>query len=330
MLLQGASGWGLAAMFGDVRLLPMALLLAAPFPLVGAAGAIQGLLTRERAYRQLALRTLIGQGLGTVAGVSAALAGAGAWALVIQQTVNSAFGAVALLLGRRWTPERCLDWTAVRSLLSVGVPLTAATLVQIARYRLFAVFIGGAAGATVLGQVHMAFRLVDTVKELTFTALWRLMLPAFSRYQHDRQAMLRQVDRWLRRCALVVLPLCALLGIGLTQAVARVMGPHWAASGQAAVPLLALMAWSALAFPSGVALIALGQARFALYANLAGLVVSAAGVLLFPPADPWQAVMIWSISQVLVSPYVMWACARALRVHILRPLTGGFRIRSGS
>lgn len=40
MLLQGAAGWGLAAMLGDQRLIPMALVLAAPLPLVGAAGVI--------------------------------------------------------------------------------------------------------------------------------------------------------------------------------------------------------------------------------------------------------------------------------------------------
>ena len=162
LLFQASAGWGLAAMLGDHRLVPMALVLAAPLPLVGAAGVIQGLLTRERAYRALALRTLIGQGLGTAVGVSAAFAGAGGWALVCQQAVTTSCGALALLIGRGWTPSRCLDRVAVRSLLTVGVPLTASTLVLIGRYRLFAVLIGGTAGAAVLGQVHIAFRLVDT------------------------------------------------------------------------------------------------------------------------------------------------------------------------
>jgi O-antigen/teichoic acid export membrane protein len=327
LLFQGAAGWGLAAMFGDRRLIPMALILAAPLPLVGAAGVIQGLLTRERAYRALALRTLIGQGLGTAVGVSAAFAGAGGWALVCQQAVTTSCGALALLIGRGWTPSRCLDWASVRSLLAVGVPLTASTLVLIGRYRLFAVLIGGTAGAAVLGQVHIAFRLVDTVRELTFTALWRLMLPALSEHQHDRPAMLAQVDRWLRWSMAVILPLCVLLGIGLTQVVAVLMGPVWAATGHAAMPLVALMAWSTLTFPAGVALIAVGQARFTLYANLAALIVSSAGVLLFRPTDPWHAVMIWTVSQVLVSPYSLWVNARALGVHMIRPLTGGFGIR---
>ena len=324
MLLQGASGWLLAALFHDRRLIPMALLLAAPLPLVGAAGVIQGLLTRERAYRHLAMRTLIGQGLGAAAGLTAAAAGAGAWAFVCQHGVTSVCGALALLLGRRWRPAWHLDGRSVRTLLGTGLPLTASTLVLIARYRLFAVLIGGTAGSAVLGQVHIAFRLVDTVRELTFTALWRLMLPVFSQHQDDRQALLAQVDRWLPWCAMVVLPLCALLAVGLTQIVTLVMGPRWGATGHAAIPLVGLMAWSALLFPSGVALVAVGKARFTLYANLANLVLSAAGVVLVRPSDPWQAVMIWTVSQMLVSPYAMWVNARSLRVGILRPLSGGF------
>ncbi len=54
---------------------PMSVLLALPLPLVGAAGPIQGLLTRNRAYKALAGRTLIGQGLGTITGIAAALTG---------------------------------------------------------------------------------------------------------------------------------------------------------------------------------------------------------------------------------------------------------------
>lgn len=324
MLVQAGSGPVLAAMFDDNRLIAMALVLAVPLPLVGAAGPVQGLLTRERAYRRLAMRTLIGQGAGASTGILAALAGAGAWAFVSQQAVTATVGALTLLIGRGWRPTRALRLRTVLSLLAIGVPLTASTLVSIARYRLFAVLIGATAGPASLGQVHIAFRLVDTVRELTFTALWRLMLPALSRHQHDRPEMLKEVDRWLRRCLTVVLPLCAILGVGLTQIVALVMGPHWVATGQAAIPLVALMAWSTLMLPGGVALIAVGQARYALYTNLASLILTTIGVLLLRPSDPWQAVMIWTISQILVSPYAIWVNARALRVSILRPLSGGF------
>jgi O-antigen/teichoic acid export membrane protein len=328
MLLQAGSGWGLARALDDRRLVPMALVLAVPFPLVGAAGVIQGLLTRERAYRRLALRTLIGQGLGSAIGIGSAFAGAGGWALVCQQAVTSLVGALALLIGRGWRPSWCLDRALVKSLLKLGVPLTASTLVLIARYRVFAVLIGGSAGAAVLGQVHIAFRLVDTVPDLTFTALWRLMLPVLSEHQHDRAGMLEQVDRWLRRSACVIFPLCVILAVMLTQVVAMIMGPKWAQAGQAAVPLVGLMALATLMFPSGVALVAVGQARFTLYGNVGSMLLGCIGVIVFRPTDPGHAVMIWCATQLAVCPYAMWVNARALGVNMIRPLSGGFHLRT--
>jgi PST family polysaccharide transporter len=175
--LQAGLGPVLAVSLGDHRLLAMSGVLALPLPLVGAAGPVQGMLTRQRAYRTLALRTLIGQGLGTLTGVACALAGAGAWALVAQQLVTSALGALSLLLHAPVRPRYVYNRQSLREMLRIGMPLTASTLVQHGRYRLFALLIGATGGPAALGQVHMAFRLVDAVRELAFTAQWRLMLP---------------------------------------------------------------------------------------------------------------------------------------------------------
>ena len=179
-LIQVALGLPLAWSLGDARLTAMSAVLALSLPLVGAAGPVQGMLTKDRAYRMLAWRTLTGQGLGTLVGVASALAGAGAWALVAQQFVISTGGAIALLLSSPMRPAPVVSRKILRELLRVGLPLTASTLVQHGRYRLFALLIGATAGASALGQVHMAFRLVDAARELAFTAQWRLMLPLLS------------------------------------------------------------------------------------------------------------------------------------------------------
>lgn len=321
--VQAASGPVLAALLRDERLVPMCLWLAAPFPLVGAAGAVQGLLTRRRRYGRLALRTLLGQAMGTLAGVLAALTGAGAWAPVWQQGVTSAAGAAVLLLLGGFVPRAAWRGTAVIDLLRIGLPLTASTLVLHARYRLFAVLIGGTAGPLALGQVHVAFRLVDTVRDLTFTALWRLMLPPLAERQQDPVALLAAVDRLLRRSSLVMLPLCGAMALALPPAVALLLGPGWAASGAAAEPLVALMAILVLGFPAGVALVAVGEARYALYANLAAIAVMAGSVLALQPASAEAAILLWCASQAVVLPYTMHCNARALGVGAWRPLRAG-------
>jgi PST family polysaccharide transporter len=323
MLLQAGSGWCLAWAMGDPRLVPMALLLALPLPLVGAGGVMQGMLTRRRAYRHLALRTICGQGLGIAVGIGLAIRGAGGWALVGQQAVISAVGATALLVSAGVPLRLVWHWHVVRALLSLGLPLTLSTLILIGRYRLFAVLIGGTAGPAALGEVHMAFRLVDTVRELTFTALWRLMLPVLSEHQHDLAALRQGVDRLLRLSSLATMPLCAGMAGMLPLMVDLLLGPKWAAAGRAGEPLVGLMVVMALMFPAGVALVAVGRPRVALNANIAGLLASAAGVLLLRPTDPWQAVLVWCGSQVFVSPYALWMNARVLGVGLLRPLRAG-------
>ena len=321
MLGQALIGVLLAWQFDDPRLAAMGLALALTLPLVGFGGPAQGLLTRAGAYRPLALRTILGQGMGVIVGITAARADLGPWALVCQQVTTTALGALVLLIAARTWPRPAWRWSDTRALLSVGLPLTASTLTQIARYRVFAVLIGALAGPAVLGQAHMAFRLVDTVRDLVFTALWRLLLPDLSRFQHDREAMLARVDRLLLWCCGVILPLSAALALVLPPLAQRALGPAWAEAGIAALPLTGLMALMVLTFPSGVALIALGQARFTLYGNLAALALCVLGAWLLRPATAWDCVLVWCLSQAVVVPYALWVNGRALGVGMWRVIT---------
>jgi O-antigen/teichoic acid export membrane protein len=348
-MIQAAAGWGLVASFDDPRLWHMALWLAVPLPLVGAAGVSQGLLTRARGYRELAGRTIVGQGLGTLTGVACALAGMGAWAVVIQQVVTSMVGALALLARTEWCAGGHLmmpqdapwqdtamgrwrgslrrvrrsfrwAWPQVRALLKVGGPLTVSTLVLHARYRMFALLIGGTAGAHALGQVHVAFRLVDSVRELCFTALWRLMLPVLSERQGDKAALLGGVDRLLAHASLITLPLCGAMAVALPPLVPLLLGAQWPSIGVISEPLIGLMAMLSVTFPAGVALVAAGRAHAALVANLAGIATILLAVILIEPADAWQAVLVWCGGQIAIMPYLLWLNGRTLGVGPLRPL----------
>jgi O-antigen/teichoic acid export membrane protein len=216
-----------------------------------------------------------------------------------------------------------VDRGGLREMLRVGLPLTASTLVQHGRYRLFALLIGATAGAAALGQVHMAFRLVDAVRELAFTAQWRLMLPLLSERQSDLSALRAGVDRCLAWSSLVAFPLCAVMAVAIQPVVGLLLGPVWRPAGEAALPLIALTAWLFLAFPVGVAVIARGEARYALIANLAGTAATVVLMLVTRPATPWAAMLIWLGAQVLVIPYVLRTSARVLHTSLLRPLHAG-------
>ena len=164
--------------------------------------------------------------------------------------------------------------------------------------------IGGTAGASALGQVHLAFRLVDALRDLAFTAQWRLMLPLLSERQHDMPGLHDVMDRCLAWSSLLAFPLCAAMAVALGPLVLMLLGPVWRPSGEAALPLIALTAWLFLAFPAGVAVVARGEARYTLIANLAATVATIVGVLLLRPSSPLHAVLVWLGAQLCVFPYV--------------------------
>jgi O-antigen/teichoic acid export membrane protein len=169
----------------------------------------------------------------------------------------------------------------------------------------------------------MAFRLVDTVRELCSTALWRLMLPVLAEHQHDEPSLRAAVDRLLRRSSLVMLPLCGAMALCLPPAVRDLLGPAWSTAGTAAEPLIALMALLMLMFPAGVAVVARGQTGRALGGNVACLLATLAGVVWLRPGNAMQAVLIWCGAQLVVAPYSLWINGRAVGTGPLRPLRAG-------
>jgi PST family polysaccharide transporter len=320
--IQLAASIALAHSLDDARLPAMGLALALPLPLVGASGVALGILTRARAYRLIAARTVIGQGLGTACGVAAACLGLGAWAVVLQQMVSSLAGAAVLLLAAP-PPWRRPDWAAARAMLRIGVPLVSSTLIQAARYRMFSLMAGGIAGGVVLGQVHMAFRMVDTVRELANNALWRLLLPRFAREQNDDAALLAVVDRALASYGVLVFPAFGALFAIIGPLVALLLGPQWLGAADAAPPLILLACLNMLTFAAGAAVIARGYPAGFLGYNAVALASTLLCCWIAAPHSAASASLAWLCGQLIALPVAFVITARVLHAGWLRQIRAG-------
>jgi O-antigen/teichoic acid export membrane protein len=253
----------------------------------------------------------------------AALAGAGAWAMTMQQFVTSVVGAATLLVAAGWRPSAVWQARPVRELLRTGLPIALSTLTQHGRYRLFALLVGGTAGTVALGYLHMAFRLIDTVRELCFTAQWRVMFPALAERQHDLRLLRAEVDRLLRLSSWLMLPLAGGLAASVPLLMESVLGAAWAPCGSAVGPLCAVMALLALMFPSGAALVARGQARHALFSNIIGTAATLGLVIMVRPEGPESAALVWLGGTLMAAPYALRMNGKALGTGPLRPLVAG-------
>lgn len=201
VVLAGATALAaplIASAFDEPRLASLVRVLSVNFVLFGVASVSQALLQRELEFRAIAVRSMLGSFLGGVAGIAAALAGAGVWALVVQNLVDQVTATVVLLraappdLGgrpRRWAIADLMGFSA----RSLGIQLN-----NFAFRRADDVLIGWRLGSTQLGFYSVAYRLMRLVDDMVSKVLLNVAFPTFSRIQHDKARsalMLRDASR---------------------------------------------------------------------------------------------------------------------------------------
>src|SRR3546814_12510750 len=95
--------------------------------------------------------------------VTAAYAGLGLWALVIQRIVTEIISTLLSRASYRWTPGWAFRWPTLKRNLSINGSLTATQLVFIFTTRLQELVIGSVIGVVAVGIYRTAWRTVDMI-----------------------------------------------------------------------------------------------------------------------------------------------------------------------
>lgn len=137
-------------------------------------------LRRRLAFSTLAIRTVLGPLVGGVAGVWAALAGWGAWSLVIQRIVQSVVTDGIVWIAETWRPRLSIDRRHVSDMWlyssrMLGLRSAAVLALQTPSFAI-SIFLGPAA----LALYTAAWRLVDALAFLIVAPLRYVSQPAFA------------------------------------------------------------------------------------------------------------------------------------------------------
>jgi O-antigen/teichoic acid export membrane protein len=270
-----------------------------------AASAVHNsLLTKEMDFRRPAIRTFIANSIGGLAGVVLVLAGTGAWALVWQQIVSAAAGAVFLWRVSNYRPSFRFSFRHLRELLGIGSSVFSTTVLWFFSTRLDQMVIGRFAGAPALGLYMIGGKLPDLARFVTQQPISEVSLPALSKLQHDHPRMCEAIYRGMELHAVIsfasfiglasvasdLVPflfgqkwqsaasLCALLAVyGLVNTLQVFFHPSLVASGGAGKYVL-LNVWHTL----GVAGACFAGIRFGMNYLVLGLIIN--GVVIAIPA----------------------------------------------
>jgi len=320
-VLAGLLGAGLLALLApslaagteSPEILPLTLALAALLPFSAFSGASAGLVLRGQRYRLLALRVLIGQPLGLLAGLLTADAGGGAWAMVAQQA-GATLGTFLLLLafGRLGLRPR-FSGRAIGDLWPIAGPQILAIVVLAGRYRLFVLALGVVTAEAVVAVCNVAFRLVESGLGVVWGTTSRLALPRFSAVQQDRAALAEAYGDIAELQALMGMPIAAGIALTAPDLVAALLGPAWAPAAAAAQVVAWVAVFSFASGDPGSLFVALGRTRRNLGIATASMAVPIILLLLVRPATPSGVAACWAASTLINAPWVTWLVLRELR-----------------
>lgn len=234
--LCGLAGLFVAAVLGDA---PLAALVAAAglgCIAAGAAAAPTGILLRKMRTRALVGRTAWSKLAGLTASLGLALAGAGAWALVLG-AVAAQVAAAAQLVATMRRPG--LRWGAagLGELLRLGLHSGAQACLGTLTSRGFLLAFGAAYGAHAVGLFNFALRLVEESCGLVIQTLRRVTVTSFAAAKRSGVDLAPLFARGTHLIAFIAAPLFLGGAAVAPVAVPLLFGAKWAP----AVPAMQLM-----------------------------------------------------------------------------------------
>jgi O-antigen/teichoic acid export membrane protein len=300
----------LARFYGNSHVAPLFAVTSLSFFFVALQSTQSSLLQREMNFKALELRLIGATVAGGAAGLVAAVMGAGAWALVVQQLGMSVVSTVLLWRSSPWRPKLRFSRQSLRALRGVGGTVWGSRLLGFVGSNADNIIVGRVLGEEALGLYAVGFNLITLPLVRLVTPIQDTLFPAFSQFQDDRR---RLADLWLRSNRVVmaiVAPVIVGLAITADDAVDVVLGARW----HGVAIILQVLCPYALMICAGTlgqsVLVALGRTRpvFWLW-----VVMTFANIGAFLVGTSWGVVGVAAAATIVMAPLQLTLLALVVR-----------------
>ena len=221
----------------DPRIVPLSRVMFLSFILNASAIVQTNRLMKLMDVRMVAASNAIGLMAGSVTGITLAMTGYGAWALVWQAIVINGVKSLVLWLTTGWRPLWRFSVDSLRKFFSVGSGMMATSFLNTLVQNIYGFLIGNRAGLTSLGYYTQADKWskmgITTISQTVTSAF----LPGLSHVQDDKERFIRVSTKMNRFTAYLVLPSLGFLIVCATPIFHCLFGNKWDCS----IPLFRLL-----------------------------------------------------------------------------------------
>ncbi len=171
------------------------------------------ILERQLKFEKLVIPEIIETVVYNAIAVYMALHGYGVWSLVIAILARTLTGALALNLLSPWNIGWSFSRKSVKTLLSFGVPYQLNSVLALIKDNITPTLIAYWYGPAAVGFVNLAQNIATRPMEI-INIVSRVMFPAYSRIQHDKERLRRWIEKSVSFMAYLYMP--AITGLLIT------------------------------------------------------------------------------------------------------------------
>lgn len=195
----------------DMRLIGLSRVMFLVF-IINAAAIVQtNRLVKKMDVRMVAVSNSVGLVAGAVTGITLALYGFGAWAIVWQNIAMATVKTSILWATGKWLPMMKFSWAALKSFSSVGSGMMFTSFLNTVFQNIYSFFVGNRVGLASLGYYTQG----DKWSKMGVTSISQVLtssfLPVLSAVQDDPGRFRRLCSKMNRFTAYLVFP--ALIGL---------------------------------------------------------------------------------------------------------------------
>ncbi len=175
-------------------------------PIASFNSVQQAYVSRQMAFRNFFIATLIGTVISAVVGISMAYAGCGVWALVGQYLTNVVVNTFTMLVVVRWRPKLLFSWKKLKALLSFGWKLLVSGLMDTGYQELRSLVIGKMYTPADLAYYDQGKKYPSVIATNINSSFNAVLLPAMSKVQDDKSKVKEATRKSIRISSYLLIP----------------------------------------------------------------------------------------------------------------------------
>lgn len=192
----------------DLKILTSIIrVMALSLPIYAVKSVVCAYISVSLQFKKFFFATIGGTIVSAIVGISMALAGFGAWALIAQQITNTFIDTVILLLTTKMPILFYVSFVRFKALFKYGWKVFVSSVLSVIYSEIIPLVIGVKFSAANLSFYTKGKSFPNLLSSTTTNTLSAVLFPVMSKFQDDKECLLRYTRRYIRIASYISFPI---------------------------------------------------------------------------------------------------------------------------